>query len=229
MDFEDKAKQWYTGECGKAYQDTKRSIPRKAYPWVAKLRMEKISPYVRPDDCVLEYGVGTGWNLAQLNCKQKLGFDVYERLESVVGDHGIEFIKDINTVPHESVDVVVCHHVLEHVPVPHQVLKEIGRLLCPDGKLLLFVPFEKEKRYRYYDPMEPNHHLYSWNVQTSGNLVGEVGFRVEKAGVGRFGYDRFAAAWAECLHLNEPAFRLIRRLVHLIAPAMEVRIVARKT
>jgi len=42
----------------------------------------------------------------------------------------------------------------------------------------LFVPYEKERKYRHYDSKEPNHHLYSWNVQTLGNLVEEIGFKV---------------------------------------------------
>ena len=54
MDFEQKAKQRYEGAGGRAYHETKRSIPDAAYPWVARLRAKKIGPWVRPDDCVLE-------------------------------------------------------------------------------------------------------------------------------------------------------------------------------
>ena len=49
-----------------------------------------------------------------------------------------------------SIDVIVCHHVLEHAAAPVNVLKEIGRLLRTKGKLLLFVPYEKGKRTRRY-------------------------------------------------------------------------------
>ncbi len=126
MDFEQTAKQRYEGADGRAYHETKRSIPDEAYPWVARLRAKKISPHVRPDDCVLEYGVGTGWNLAELHCKRKLGFDVSGHLEDILTAHGIEFIKDIKAVEDSSMDVVICHHALEHTPVPGDVLKEIA-------------------------------------------------------------------------------------------------------
>ncbi len=228
MDFEQRAKQRYEGADGRAYHETKRSIPDEAYPWVARLRAKKIAPYVNADDSVLEYGVGMGWNLAELHCKRKVGFDVSEHLEDILAAHGIEFIKDIKAVEDSSMDVVICHHALEHTPVPPDVLKEIARLLRPGGRLLLFVPFEKERRYRSYNPDEPNHHLYSWNVQTIGNLVREVGFDVQQARLGRFGYARFAAVRAKRLGLGEPGFGLIRILVHLIAPMLEVRIIARK-
>lgn len=58
--------------------------------------------------------------------------------------------------------VLICHHVLEHVPVPTEALTEIRRLLHPQGQLLLRVPYEPERRYRRFDPNEPNHHRYSW-------------------------------------------------------------------
>ena len=97
-----------------------------------------------------------------------------------------------------------------------------------DGKLLLFVPYEKERRYRRFDPAEPNHHLFSWNVQTLGNLVCESGFEVQNAEIGEFGYDRLAASWASRFKVGEMGFRAIRNLGHLVRPAKEVRIVAIK-
>ena len=221
--------QRYIANRGKAYHETKRAVPDPAYPWVARLRSRKIRPYISANDTVLEYGVGTGWNLAGLECKRKIGFDLADHLEPILERHGIEFVKDILAVPGASIDVVVCHHVLEHTANPPEVLEQIRHLLRPGGKLLLFVPYEKERRYRHYNAGEPNHHLYSWNVQTLGNLVEDVGFKVVAAHVGRFGYDRFAAVWACRLGLGELGYRFIRGLIHLLRPAFEVRIVAQMT
>jgi hypothetical protein len=93
----------------------------------------------------------------------------------------------------------------------------------------LFVPYEKEKRYHRYDPKEPNHHLYSWNVQTLGNLVEDTGFNVMEGKLGRFGYDRFAAVWAARLRLGEFGFRFLRKAIHLVKPGFEVQIVAERS
>ena len=101
-------------------------------------------------------------------------------------------------------------------------------MLCVNGKLLLYVPLEKEAKYHRFDANEPNHHLYSWNVQTLGNLVTEAGFKVIEAGVGEFGYDRFASVWAQRLRIGESGFRLLRRLIQIVKPMREVRIVAVK-
>jgi SAM-dependent methyltransferase len=218
----------YQGEAGRHYQESKRAIPEASAAWVARLRADKLKPWVQAEDAVVEYGVGYGWNLAALRCRRRLGFDVAEFLEPLVQASGIEFVKDTRVLNGGLADVVICHHTLEHTLHPPEVLAEIRRLLRSGGRFLLFVPFERERRYRRFQLHEPNHHLYSWNVQTLGNLVQAAGFEVRSAGVGRFGYDRFAAAWACRLHLGETGFRLIRLAAHLVLPAWEVRLVALK-
>jgi SAM-dependent methyltransferase len=216
----------YTGEEGRRYHDEKRGVPDLAVPWIGRLRAEKIQPFVRPSDIVFEYGVGSGWNLIALTCKEKIGFDLSEHVREKVERGGIKFLSDLNSLSAASIDVIICHHTLEHLPNPMAALGQMRGFLKPGGKLLVFVPFEKERRYRHFDPKEPNHHLFSWNVQTLGNLVTEAGFNVNSAAVGQFGYDRFAAKQAVRFRLGEPGFRLIRRFVHLIQPGREVRIVA---
>jgi len=228
MTFEDKIRQRYSGEKGRRYHRSKRSIPDSAYQWVAELRAEKIRPFINKTDVVLEYGVGTGWNLAELDCQCKFGFDLSEHLEPVNLSHGIEYVKDIKKIDDASVDVVICHHMLEHTSNPPEILKEIKRILRENGKLLLFVPFEKERRYHHFNPDELNHHLYSWNVQTMGNLLSDIGFTIIQGKVREFGYDRFAAVWAVKLGLGRKGYRLIRKIIHLIKPASEVYIMAKK-
>jgi hypothetical protein len=92
----------------------------------------------------------------------------------------------------------------------------------------MFVPFEKERSYRRFRRDEPNHHLYSWNVQTLGNLLEELGFTVADARVGQFGYDRFSAVWAARFNTGRLGYRTLRQLLHTIRPALEVQVVAEK-
>jgi SAM-dependent methyltransferase len=218
----------YTGAEGRLYHEEKRGVPEASVPWIARLRAEKIQPWVKSGDVVFEYGVGSGWNLLALRCREKHGFDISEHVRERVEGTGIKFVPDLSQVLKQSADVVICHHTLEHLPDPHGALAEMRRILKGEGRLLLFVPFEKERRYRKFDPAEPNHHLFSWNVQTLGNLVTDSGFEVLEAMVGQFGYDRFAAAQAIRFRVGESGFRLIRRLVHLFRPGLEARVVAKK-
>lgn len=225
---DENAKAHYIGEKGRVYHEEKRGIPDSAFPWMARLRAEKFQPHIRETDSVLEYGVGFGWNLATIKCKARFGFDVSEFLAPKIRALGIEFVSDIKSIAGDSINVVICHHTLEHIINPSEALREIHRLLCPGGRLLLYVPFEQERRYRRFDPAEPNHHLYSWNVQTLGNLVSDCSFKVEEAKLGEFGYDRFAAVSADKFHLGESGFHILRKSLHLVKPGREVRLVAIK-
>jgi SAM-dependent methyltransferase len=227
MTAKDRVQSHYLGESGRRYH-AGFDIPPVALDWVARLRAAKFEGAIAREHVLLEYGVGAGWNIAALACRRRLGFDIGDHLAPRVAQLGIEFVSDTKALSDASVDVVICHHVLEHVIAPPETLGEIGRLLVAGGSLLLCVPFERERRYRFFQRGEINHHLYSWNVQTLGNLVEEAGFLVTSAGVGQYGYDRFASAWAVRLGLGETGFRLIRQAVHLVRPGREVRIVATK-
>lgn len=217
------AERHYAGERARDYHETKRSISDQAVPWVARLRAEKLQPHVQASDIVFEFGAGFGWNLVQLTCARKMAFDI---ADLPLAANSIERLRHPSDLADHSVDVVICHHALEHVVAPAETLRSFHRLLKPGGKLLLFVPFEKERRYRNYDPAEPNHHLFSWNAQTIGNLSAESGFLIGRVWVDRFGYDRFAARLSTKFHLGEPGFRLLRAVAHMLKPACEVRLVA---
>jgi SAM-dependent methyltransferase len=222
------AERHYRGHAGQHYHERKRALPERAFPWVAALRARKFAPYVCPADTVFEYGVGAGWNLAALTCARKIGCDVAEFLGPKLEELGIEFATDPARLPDAVADLAICHHTLEHLLEPSAVLHEIRRLLQPGGKLLVYVPFEREPRYERFRRDEPNHHLYSWNVQTLANLVEELGFTVLEASLGEFGYSRIAAVWAVRCGLGQSAFRALRRVLHLLRPAYEVRVIARR-
>lgn len=217
----------YQGDAGRAYHQSKRFIPDRARPWVIRARAAKIQPYVASGTTIFEYGVGQGWNLAGLVCARRLGYDVGAFLADEVRAFGIEFVSESSSLADRSVDVFLCHHTLEHVRNPPEVLTEARRLLVPGGRILLFVPFENEPRYRAFRPSEPNHHLYSWNAQTLGNLVAEMGFFIEEARVSRSNYDRFAAVWSDRFHLGELGYRWLGRLTSWLYPVLEVRVTAR--
>lgn len=216
----------YVGEASAAYHQEKRSVPATALPWVVRARAGMFQQRVRPTDTVLEWGCGFGWNLAGLTCARRVGHDVAESLQASVEASGIEFLHHPESVPSGQFDVVLCHHALEHVPDPYRVLGEIRRLLRPQGVLILAVPFEIERRYRRFDPAEPNHHLYSWNVQTLGNLLHSAAFRVDELGLRVYGYDRRAAMLAVRFRAGESGFRVIRAVLRRLRPIREIAAVA---
>jgi SAM-dependent methyltransferase len=73
--------------------------------------------------------------------------------------------------PEAFFDLVVCSHVLEHVPDDRFLLSEIRRVLRPGGTALLNIPVNEG---RYADP----HHLRRYTEATFRDLVRKAGLSI---------------------------------------------------
>ena len=124
-------------------------------------------------------------------------------------------------------NVVICHHALEHVPNPLESIADIRRILSPQGKLLLTVPYEKERQFQTYNPNDPNHHLYSWNAQSLGNLLDVSGFSPGSIEIRKYGYDRAAAVMAHRLNIGARGYQTIRQAALLLMPHYELHAVTK--
>jgi len=217
----------YRGESGRAYHEVKRALDPGALPWVVALRARKFQPHVQPADVVLELGVGAGWNLGALRCARRIGCDASAFLSPKLTALGIEFVPDLKSVPDDLANVAICHQTLEHLLDPAETLRQLRRVLRNNGRLILHVPWERERRYAHYRPDEPNHHLFNWNAQNLGNLVSVVGYKIESVDIRKYGYDRFAANLAFRYRLGEPGFRFLRACLIALRPFREVELIAR--
>jgi len=131
-------------------------------------------------------------------------------------------------LPYASIDVGICHHTLEHLLDPAAALRQFARILKPGGRLILHVPWERERRHAQFNPDEPNHHLYNWNAQNLGNLVTVLGYKIEHVTVKTYGYDRVAANLADRLYLGEPGYRLLRKMLQTVRPLREVELIGQR-
>lgn len=94
---------------------------------------------------------------------------------------GIDFLTDLNKplpVANSSFDIVIMSNLLEHIPEPLILLKECHRILKPDGKLIMTVPFLIKVHQAPYDFLRYTEFMLK-------RLISQAGFQkaeVEKIG-----------------------------------------------
>ena len=161
-----------------AYKDPSRLMHKK---------MRIVLDYVKQGESLIDIGCGTGEFIFQLR----------KRFDKVVGidtsSHAIEFAGrrvgedkgislecgelDSFQFPSEDFDVCLCLDVLEHVRSVYPLVKEIFRILRPDGEIIVTVP-------NWYDIITTRilrrrsfhvHTMTPWNWM---GLLKRAGFRI---------------------------------------------------
>lgn len=139
---------------------------------------KKTREFIKRTDRVLEFGAGTGANLLQLQVAERACYDVSEVARATLSHAGLTLYDNPQSIPRAYWSVVICHHVLEHVAAPLEVLRLLYELMSQSGKLILTVPREGHQRKLVTKERDPDHHLFCWNPTTLRNLVEEAGFSV---------------------------------------------------
>ena len=99
-----------------------------------------------PTGRVLDYGCSWGYGVAQLAAAgfDATGFEISRQRSAFGREHlGVRIIDDVGdlaNLPSGHFDAIFTSHVLEHLPLLKPTLEAFGRLLRPDGVLLVFVP-----------------------------------------------------------------------------------------
>ena len=211
----------YSGEAGTRYlewQDSKGTIN-------GKINFRKFNKLDVSDKVVLDFGAGTGNLLFNLSCKKKIAIEINEAAHPLITEKGISAFANIEDVESSSVDVVISHHSLEHVPYPILALKEIFRTLRLGGELHLWVPIDDWREQKKYDPNDINHHLNTWTPQLLGNSLKEAGFENRD-----FSLRIVTHAWFPGYQYfyGFPGFDLVCRLWSILRRRRQINLIAKK-
>ena len=102
-------------------------------------------------------------NIQEYNfIKRQYKFKVYDRLNINASKH-INIVQDLTktTLVDNQYDLIIIWHVLEHIPNDFDAIKEMYRVLKPDGKLLVSVPIFPHGNEKTYEPKELERSQYN--------------------------------------------------------------------
>jgi 2-polyprenyl-3-methyl-5-hydroxy-6-metoxy-1,4-benzoquinol methylase len=139
-----------------SHTDSKRSLFEKAYHFVKgialKNKLNLINSLQPQKGHILDIGAGTGDFLlvAKNNGWQTVGIEPSEKAIAIAIKKGIAFVDQTKNLESHSFDVITMWHVLEHVPDLDFQIKELKRLLKPNGTLIVAVPNFKSFDANHY-------------------------------------------------------------------------------
>lgn len=164
---------------GKVYEETKRNIERKY-----------------SSGRLLDMGCGLGLFL-KLWDPQKWelsGMDISKKAVEYAKSEGLNVREDSlekASFSNDYFDVITMFYVLEHLPNPLKVLKEVRRILKKDGLLVVRVPqsisaerflkFFGVRRNLFHPPM----HLYDFSTKILKEFLLKAGFKRTKTVIGK--------------------------------------------
>jgi len=165
----------YSGNQGKAYLDQRQGA---ASDHNQNLRAGLFADLGSSGRTILDFGCGTGGVVSRISAERRLGIEIGEAAAAQARAKGIEVHGNLRDIPDHSVDVAISFHAIEHVERPLDVLREIGRIVKPDGQIRLIVPGElptdpKQSEWK----VNSDNHLYTWTPLLFGNLAYHCGYR----------------------------------------------------
>ena len=139
-----------------SHTDSKRSLFEKAYHFVKSIALKNkldLINSLQPDKGrILDIGAGTGdfLSVAKQNGWQTIGVEPSDKAKAIAKNKGVSFVEKTAELENQSFDVISMWHVLEHVPNLDEQIKELKRLLKPNGTLIIAVPNFKSFDAKHY-------------------------------------------------------------------------------
>lgn len=147
-------------------------------------RLERELPRAR-ERVVLDFGCGIGGFLrrAQERFGRVVGFDLSSRMVKLHREAGIVCHDRVDDLPGD-IDTIVLFHVLEHVPRPWELLRELLVRFPRADRVVMEVPNGREVLVSLFDvpAYRANHysadHLYYFDNATMRAVAGRAGLEV---------------------------------------------------
>lgn len=185
----DELGRYYQNEKYISHSDQRKSFFQKIYQRAKKnaiIRKLNFIDTLRPDGkSILDIGCGTGEFLLHAKNKgwQTYGFEPSAQARGLAQNKGIHLVSDTKDIKSASLDVITMWHVLEHVSDLDKQIKELRRLLKPDGVLLVAVPNYESYDAKYYGKFwaayDVPRHLWHFSRSSIVQLFAKYNFSIQ--------------------------------------------------
>lgn len=173
-----------------SHTDSKRSLFEKVYHFIKRKairdKVSLIDYWSGEKGSVLDIGSGTGDFLAEAKLQnwKAVGMEPSEKAKSLAKRKGICIIDTYAELEDNYFDVITMWHVLEHVPDLEFQIKELKRLLKPDGVIFIAVPNYKSYDARHYGKFwaayDVPRHLWHFSKTTMQKLFAQENLKLVK-------------------------------------------------
>ena len=173
-----------------SHTDSKRSLFEKAYHFVKSIALKNklnlINSLQLKKGRILDIGAGTGDFLfvAKGNGWKTIGIEPSEKAKRIAINKGVAFAENSSELENHSFDVITMWHVLEHVPNLDNQIKELKRLLKPNGSLIIAVPnfksFDAKHYGKYWAAYDVPIHFWHFSKKSIKSLFEKEGMQLEK-------------------------------------------------
>ncbi len=185
---EENLARYYESEDYISHTDGKRSLFEIAYHLVKSIalknKLDLINSLQSSKGNLLDIGAGTGEFLAvaQQNGWQTVGVEPSEKAKSIAIKKEVSFVENSSMLSDASVDVITMWHVLEHVPDVEQQIRELSRLVKPNGTILIAVPnfnsFDAEYYGTFWAAYDVPRHLWHFSKTAIKSLFQKQGLQL---------------------------------------------------
>jgi len=139
---------------------------------------------------ILDVGCGSGHFLViarKLSGMDAYGVEPHHYDAEYAAKHHLSIFKgslEEAQFPDGFFDVVTLNHVLEHIGDPRSTLREVRRIVKPDGTIVVGIPQTRSLLYRLFGrrwwQLDVPRHLFVPSIHNLSRLVEELGFRISR-------------------------------------------------
>lgn len=177
------------------------------YPDVSTLLAER---GCNPDLRILDVGCGAGWLLRDLHAagfQRVLGVDPFLERDQVL-EGGVRLLKQTISETDGTFDLIMFHHVLEHIPDQLGTMRAVARLLAPGGSCLVRIPVVSYAWERYREDwvqIDAPRHFVLHSTRSIERAAERAGLKVVRV---RYDSTAFQFAGSELYRRNVPLTKI---------------------